>query len=475
MNYVEQKTYLRQSRIRAIAAVACWLATASFMVIVGHESIKFSILFSCIAAAVVASLFYTPDYLHLTVNSRKRARWQIMIRWRINAAVLLIGILFSLGAADWRHAGAVLVVLAWLSGSNLMAVKCSGQYLPMYFWATDAALLATLLLTSNCDPLLGAGLLAFAAHLSIVIADSRPGWWARAVMLTAWCVLLATGLRLPLAKNFLICAFVLVMVSVLATSWLVYSAQKQNAKNAQAALRELVEFTGYPAEHIWRMWREADKELARNWVAAELDENDAGALADWYRKNSELYMFAISGYNLDYKRIRSNLKVMGFARGACLDYGAGNGEIILDLARSGYAATYYDVDGVSARFAKSRALQRGFDVKFAHCKQQLQTATLNGGFDTIFSLDVLEHLPDLEGELVFLVSLLNGGGRLVFDLPSGSTKSHPMHLNHTVKARCLLLSWGLKEQRGLWQKLHLVKQEKYVFVAEPENRAIQDS
>lgn len=475
MNYIEQKTYLCQSRIRAITTVVFWLITASFAAASSHEPIRFLVLFSGIAAAAAASLFYTPDYLHLTVNPRKRARWQIMIRWRIIAAAVLVGVPSALGAADWRHAGAVLVALVWLSGANIMAVRLSGAYLPMFFWSSDAVLLAVLLLTSNCDPLLGAGLLAFAAHLVMVIVDRRPGWWAAVVMVTAWCILLAAGVHLPLAKNFLMCASVLVLVSALATAWLGYCAQRQNAKNAQTALQELMEFTGYPAERIWRLWREADKDLAQNWVATALDENDGEAMADWYRKNSELYMFAISGYNLDYKRIRSNLKVMRFARGACLDYGAGNGEITLQLADSGHSTTYYDVDGVSARFAKTRALQRSLDVKFAHHKEQLRTRLQTGGFDTIFSLDVLEHLPDLEGELKFLAELLNPGGRLVFDVPAGSTKSHPMHLNHKVDIHSCLSATGLVEQRSFWQNLPFVEQEKYVFGAGQENLEIAGS
>ena len=87
-------------------------------------------------------------------------------------------------------------------------------------------------------------------------------------------------------------------------------------------------------------------------------------MAEWYRQNSELYLFAISAYNLEYKRIRSNMKVLRLARGATLDYGAGNGEILLELARRGHRATYYDVEGVTMRFARQRAANQGLAIEF---------------------------------------------------------------------------------------------------------------
>ena len=86
--------------------------------------------------------------------------------------------------------------------------------------------------------------------------------------------------------------------------------------------------------------------------------------------------------------------------------------------------------------------------------------------DTIFSFDVLEHLPDLPGELIFLSSLLNPGGLLVFDVPAGATKSHPMHLNHHLDIHAHMRAQGLIEEQPSWMpKLPFSKQEKYLFRA----------
>jgi 2-polyprenyl-3-methyl-5-hydroxy-6-metoxy-1,4-benzoquinol methylase len=267
-------------------------------------------------------------------------------------------------------------------------------------------------------------------------------------------------LKVPIA------AVALILVSALETAWLVRRAQNHHKMNAERAMLELMDFTGYPAERIWRLWSTSNQELAKNWEAAALDENDRERLAQWYRENSELYMFAISAYNLEYKRILSNLRMMSFGRGSCLDYGAGNGEFILELARRGYRATYYDVEGETLKFARQRARQRNLSLEFLHTKDDLARAVRQHGFDAIFSFDVLEHLPDLPGELNFLSSLLNPGGLLVFDVPAGATKSHPMHLNHNLDVIAHMRAQGFREEQQSWlPRLPLSKQEKYLFRA----------
>jgi 2-polyprenyl-3-methyl-5-hydroxy-6-metoxy-1,4-benzoquinol methylase len=125
---------------------------------------------------------------------------------------------------------------------------------------------------------------------------------------------------------------------------------------------------------------------------------------------------------------------------------------------------YYDVEGTSMAFAKRRAQQRGLtNLLFARTKDELAAAARERGFDSVFSFDVLEHLPDLAAELNFLASLLAPGGCMVFDVPAGSTKAHPMHLNHNLDVKVHLAGKGMEEERTLWQKLSPFKQEKFVF------------
>jgi len=247
---------------------------------------------------------------------------------------------------------------------------------------------------------LGSLLLGMAVHLAIVASPPRPalairiGLWGILAIVFSWR-LHHGNFRLMLA-----CAGLLI-VSALVSFVLVNRAGKQNQLNVAAAMNELVEFTGYTPGRIRELWEISNQQLAKNWELAAIPQEDRERMAEWYRQNSELYLFAISAYNLEYKRIKSNLKVIRFARGSCLDYGAGNGEILLELARRGHPVTYFDVEGVTMRFARTRAQQHGLTMNFARTKDDLKAAAQQHGFDTIFSFDVLEHLPDLPGELRF--------------------------------------------------------------------------
>jgi SAM-dependent methyltransferase len=464
MDYAKQKEYLEDSRIWSGGIAVMLIAIAAICLRAGGARTPGATTeFVMTVAALGISVWYTPDYLHLTVNSQKRARWEVKVRWRLIGAVLMMGLIFGGGA---RGAIVTFIATAWLVGANLLAkAAVPADYFPAWFWWSDFALLSALLLERHFDLLLGGAMLSAGAHLSIVICERHPIRWAGIVLVSGAAVMLLASQWREASLEFSLTATALVLASAGGTAWLIKRAQQQNRENTNGAMRELMDFTGYPAERVKHLWSVSDLELAKNWQAAGLAEDDREGMAEWYRENSELYMFAIAGYNLDYKRIRSNLGVLKFARGACLDYGAGNGELILELARQGHPPTYFDVDGTSMKFARHRAQGRKLEVEFLHANEDLAAAAGKRGFDTVLSFDVLEHLPDLTGELDFLCSLLNPGGVLVFDVPAGSTTSHPMHLNHNVNVREHLRAKGLEEKQSLLQRLPFRKLEKYVFRA----------
>jgi 2-polyprenyl-3-methyl-5-hydroxy-6-metoxy-1,4-benzoquinol methylase len=421
------------------------------------------IIFALVVAALAGSLFYTPDYLHLNVNRAKRFRWQIKIRWRLIPIGLLIGLLCT---SSTRGAEILLASCAWIAAANLLAKQVAPpRFGTLYFWLTDSVLIGTLLWATHLDLWVATALLAASGHLALVtIEQGTQGIWISlvfALSITRW--IFDVGQREHVDWNTSAAIAAVIVVSALAAGALVARAQKRNTKNFVVAKLELKEFTGYSDEKIRELWATSNEQLAKNWKDAHLNESDREKMTAWYRENSELYMFAISGYNLEYKRIRDSIKMLKYGRGACLDYGAGNGEIILELARRGHAAIYFDVDGTSMRFARQRAERQKLAVEFFHSKDDLAASAQKRGLDTIFSFDVLEHLPDLPGELKFLASLLNPGGRMAFDVPAGSTKSHPMHLNHHLDIHAYMASIGMVEERGLLQSIPFRKQEKYVF------------
>jgi SAM-dependent methyltransferase len=462
MNYADQLRHL--ARRRALAAVlAIPLFAVAFLCVRVAEPLSNSVLISFVVtiAALPISFWYSPDYLHLTVNPDKCLRWEIRIRWRISAIALVLGLIFT-----FNQRGMLIVVAsaAGLLCANLIArAAARPAAVPAYFLATDFALLAGLLFTARINILLGAALLAAAIHVSLVACEKHLPLWTIASAAFGGFMILDAAYLHGVSPRVSVFAAGIVVISAFATASLVHHSCRQNARNVESAMQEISGFTAYTEGRIWELWSTSNQQLAEKWQAAVLPENDRARLAAWYAENSELYLFAISAYNLEYRRIRTNLKVLRHARGACLDYGAGNGEIILDVARRGLPATYFDVEGVTMKFAMSRAQHQRLAVDFARNKEELSAAAQKRGFDTVFAFDVLEHIPDLPGELDFLSSLLSPGGLFVFDVPAGSTKSHPMHLNHQLDVHAYMRAKGLQDARTLWQRLPFSEKGRFIY------------
>ena len=467
MNFTEQEKYLKRSRASAdLAALLTLVASFLLWSIFWVEAQVPGVIFTLVIIAIAGSIIYTPDYLHLNVNLTKRSRWQIKIRWRLIAVGFVVGLLCR---PDLRGVVTTMTACFCFGAVNFFAkTTVPPRYSAAYFWFTDCLLVGGLALIPEVDVMVVIALIVATAHLAIVTCEKHILVWAGIVTASGSALFLALLLRffgnlegMP-GDDFAFCTG-LILIFTVTTALLVAWAHRQNARNVGAAINELEDFTGYSDDKIRELWATSNEQLARNWKDAHLDESDREKMTAWYRENSELYMFAISGYNLEYKRIRDSIKMLKFGRGACLDYGAGNGEIILELARRGHAAIYFDVDGTSMRFARFRAQRQKLAVEFFHSKDDLAASAKQRGLDTIFSFDVLEHLPDLPGELKFLSSLLNSGGRMTFDVPAGSTKAHPMHLNHHLDVHAYMQSIGMTEERGLMESIPFRKQEKFVF------------
>jgi 2-polyprenyl-3-methyl-5-hydroxy-6-metoxy-1,4-benzoquinol methylase len=470
MNYRDQEKFLQGSRIWGGAVCLGFLAVAAVirLTFTGRWRSSETIVFLLASFAAAVLMYYTPDYLHLSVAPERKRRWEINLRWRIAGTALLLGLLLAPSNAGRLYA--IFAGLA-LAGANWLAhKKVLARNLPAFFWITDLLLLFLSLVRADAGSaaiLLIA--LAAAAHIAIVRRQDRHLLWAAITLISGMVVVsFATG---PLGRTAFLTGSLLLLVATSGTAWLVHRVRQQNGKNIAAAVGELIAFTGYTADRIRGLWATSNQQLAANWQQATPAEDNREQMAEWYRQNSELYLFAISAYNLEYKRIRSNMKVLRLARGATLDYGAGNGEILLELARRGHRATYYDVEGVTMRFARQRAANQGLAIEFFHTKEALAQYAAVNGFDTVFSFDVLEHLPDLPGELSFLSSLLKPGGLFVFDVPAGSTRAHPMHLNHSLNVLEYMRAKGLADERNVMLRLPFRKEEKFVFRAPPQTHS----
>src|SRR5882724_3998079 len=174
MNYRNQEKFLRSSRIWGALVCLGFLATAGAIrfAFIGRWRITQTIVYFLAAIAVAILMYYTPDYLHLSVTPQKKPRWEINLRWRIIAAIVLLGLLLASsnsGRLFTIFGGALLAGLNWIALKRIPPRK-----LGVFFWSTDLVLL--FLSRVRADAGTAAILLfvlAAAAHMAIV---RREDW-----------------------------------------------------------------------------------------------------------------------------------------------------------------------------------------------------------------------------------------------------------------------------------------------------------
>jgi 2-polyprenyl-3-methyl-5-hydroxy-6-metoxy-1,4-benzoquinol methylase len=304
--------------------------------------------------------------------------------------------------------------------------------------AADVALVAVARLL-GLPWLIFAIVLATAVHLALlrtrILQESLTAAGAAAVVMFA-----LAGSESSISR---VAAGLALLVLSAATAQLVYFCA-QHDTNRATVLADLAKHTRKSAGEVEALLRTSTRTLAENWKKANIAPEDKPALAKWYADNAFYYLFDLAKFHAGHKHVAFTLDVMSLARGRCLEYGGGNGDLALELARRGLNVTYFDVPGATRNFAEQRAKSAKLDLRFSSTKEDIAAA---GPYDTITTLDVLEHLPDLAGELDFLAAQLAPGGTLIATIPEGATANHPMHLDHRLDTRAYLLRKGLQDAK----------------------------
>jgi hypothetical protein len=258
-------------------AGVCALATMYAFRGVAASALLWNILFglygislitaALIVAAICVSFFYTPDYLQLNVNRSKRSRWQIKIRWRLFGAGMVIGLL---GISRLRDVAILLGAGLWFVGASLVAkTSVPARYSSVYFWFTDSALIAGLILAGQGLFVVMVALVMAAGHLAIVACEENAALWGSFVAASSLLLAWIANSRSDMGRiNFLTWATP-ILISAAATAWLVTRAQRQNARNVREATQELAQFTGYSDEKIRELWATSNEQLAKNWKDAK--------------------------------------------------------------------------------------------------------------------------------------------------------------------------------------------------------------
>lgn len=121
---------------------------------------------------------------------------------------------------------------------------------------------------------------------------------------------------------------------------------------------------------------------------------------------------------LFWDRVETALTIAGDIQNhTVLDFGCGGGPIFLYLQRC-----HCSISGCDNKFSElSKDMCGRLSTQVAISTDVFE---LGGRFDTIFALDVLEHIPDLEKVSVKLKELIGDFGQLIISGPTENTFYH---------------------------------------------------
>lgn len=167
-----------------------------------------------------------------------------------------------------------------------------------------------------------------------------------------------------------------------------------------------------------------------------------------FYQSTPFYIFELAFWHMKKSQRSFRQEIIKWAKGNVLDFGAGLGDLSLALKKRGFNVDYADISGKTFNFAKWLFQKRGFQIKMI----DLSKEKLSKQYETIYCIDVVEHLVDPKEMLRDLAGCLKSGGRLIITNIELNEISeiHPMHLKVGVDIKDYLNSLGLFQEKEPW-------------------------
>lgn len=181
-------------------------------------------------------------------------------------------------------------------------------------------------------------------------------------------------------------------------------------------IEDMASFADDDPGDVRRFCEAATDALFKLWLSRTEKE------ADWYRRDDVGMHFLgdLAAWHAKGAGVLPGEWVDSMAGKRVLDFGAGNGQAALRLARAGATVTAVEPNPVMREFIAYRAEKYGLDVQIMDALPPIVT------FDAVIAWHVFEHLEDAEGALDALLRKMRRGGELVTQ--SGfCDASTPMH------------------------------------------------
>jgi 2-polyprenyl-3-methyl-5-hydroxy-6-metoxy-1,4-benzoquinol methylase len=196
------------------------------------------------------------------------------------------------------------------------------------------------------------------------------------------------------------------------------------------AAKEISEYTGEPIEtvkHKNNMGPESEKLFS---IFKERANPPKENVEDFY-KSCSYYLYELPLWNAERSRPKYlSLICLPYLRRnkykKVMDFGAGAGDLCIELAKNSLEAAYCDIGECLFNFAQWRFAKRNLPIKMVNGLDSLRTE----GFDCIFSFDAFEHIKDLPAVVKKLSLCLKENGSLIF---SGAFSGGALHLEENEK------------------------------------------
>lgn len=170
-----------------------------------------------------------------------------------------------------------------------------------------------------------------------------------------------------------------------------------------------------------------------------------------FYEQTPFYVFNLIFWHSTKYQKKMRLRFVELAKGNVLDYGGGAGGLCVKIAKKGLNVDYADIQGRTFNFAKWLFQKKNYDIGVIN----LSTDKLLKRYNTIFCIDVVEHVKNPERLLKSLVEHLEKNGILIVTaLHPCKSKKLPMHFDTEIDMEKYLKSLGMEEsdEPFLWVK-----------------------
>lgn len=223
--------------------------------------------------------------------------------------------------------------------------------------------------------------------------------------------------------------------------------QTQESDSYDEIAREISEYRNEPIEAVKQKHKLGPESEDKFYIFKDQENLSKIEVQDFYRECS-YYLYELPLWNAKACRPRYLFLVSSpYLRRnhyrKVMDFGAGTGDLCIELAKNKLEVTYCDIGEQLYDFAKWRFRKRNSPIKMVKGIETLK----DQDYDCIFSFDAFEHIPDLPEILQKLVGHIKPNGSLIF---SGAFSGGTLHLEENEKYNDFKNLDNLMQNNGLF-------------------------